>query len=121
MMQQGIPLHLVIHVYSVDNGICTPIKRAKVDIWHANSQGVYSDVQDFGTTGKKFLSGYQLTDSNGTIRFITIYPGWYQGRAIHIHDKVRMFNRSEKTMEWTAQLYFNIAIDEQVHRQLSIH
>ena len=117
-VQQGIPLHLVIHVYSVNkNGSCAPLKGAKVDIWHANSQGVYSDIADQGTTGKKFLRGYQLTDNNGTVRFTTIYPGWYQGRAIHIHDKVRTFNGSEKTLEWTSQLYFDNSVNEQVHKQ----
>jgi protocatechuate 3,4-dioxygenase beta subunit len=69
-----------------------PPKGARVDIWHANPQGIYSAVKDQATTGKKFLRGYQVTDNNGTVRFITIYPGWYQGRAIHIHDKVRTFN-----------------------------
>jgi protocatechuate 3,4-dioxygenase beta subunit len=117
-VQQGIPLHLVIHVYSVDNnGSCTPLKGARVDIWHANSQGIYSDVSEQGTTGKKFLRGYQVTDNNGTVRFTTIYPGWYQGRAIHIHDKVRTFNGSEKTLEWTSQLYFDNSINEEVHKQ----
>ena len=116
-LQQGIPLHLVIHVYYVDNGPCIPIRGAKVDIWHANSQGIYSAVKDFGTTGKKFLRGYQVTDNNGTVRFTTIYPGWYQGRTIHIHDKVRTFNGLEKTLEWTAQLYFNDSINQQVHMQ----
>jgi protocatechuate 3,4-dioxygenase beta subunit len=117
-IQQGIPLHLVIHVYSINkNGSCAPLKGAKVDIWHANSQGVYSDIADQGTTGKKFLRGYQLTDNNGTVRFTTIYPGWYQGRAIHIHDKVSTFNGSETTLEWTSQLYFDNSINEVVHKQ----
>src|SRR5919199_2773109 len=117
-VQKGIPLHLVIHVYSVNkNGSCSPLKGAKVDIWHANSQGIYSDIADQGTIGKKFLRGYQMTDNNGTVRFTTIYPGWYQGRAIHIHDKVRTFNGSEKTLEWTSQLYFDNSINEQVHKQ----
>jgi protocatechuate 3,4-dioxygenase beta subunit len=117
-VQEGIPLHLVIHVYSVNkNGSCSPLKGAKVDIWHANSQGVYSDIADQDTTGKKFLRGYQLTDNNGTARFTTIYPGWYQGRAIHIHDKVRTFNGWEKTSEWTSQLYFDNSVNEQVHKQ----
>ena len=116
-VQQGIPLHLVIHIYDVDNGSCLPLKGARVDIWHANSQGVYSAVKDFGTIEKKFLRGYQMTDNNGTVQFTTIYPGWYQGRAIHIHDKVRTFNGSEKTLEWTAQLYFNDSISQQVHTQ----
>ena len=118
-VQQGIPLHLIIHVYGLNkNGSCTPLKGAKVDIWHANPQGIYSDIADQGTTGKKFLRGYQLTDNNGTAKFTTIYPGWYQGRAIHIHDKVRTFDGSEKTLEWTSQLYFDNSINEQVHKQL---
>lgn|SRR5262249_37400021 len=105
-VQNGLPLHLVIHVYTVDrNGSCDPLKGACVDIWHANSQGLYSSVNDEGTTGKKFLRGYQITDDNGTVYFTTVYPGWYQGGAIHIHDKVRMFNGSEKTIDWTSQLY----------------
>ena len=118
LVQEGIPLHLVIHVYSIsNNGSCTPLKGARADIWHANSQGVYSAVSDKGTTGKKFLRGYQVTDNNGTVRFTTIYPGWYQGRAIHIHDKVRTFNGSEKILEWTSQLYFENSINEEVHKQ----
>jgi len=84
-VQEGIPLHLVIHVYSVNkNGSCSPVKGAKVDIWHVNSQGVYSDIADQGTTGKKYLRGYQLTDNNGTVRFTTIYPGWYQDNWTYI-------------------------------------
>ncbi|MGA7899792.1 MAG: intradiol ring-cleavage dioxygenase [Nitrososphaeraceae archaeon] len=123
-VQKGIPLHLVIHVYTVNsNGSCDPLKGAQVDIWHANSQGVYSSVSDQGTTGKKFLRGYQMTDDKGTVHFTTIYPGWYQGRAIHIHDKVRIFNGSEKTLDWTSQLYMNNSVNEQVHNHppYSIH
>jgi protocatechuate 3,4-dioxygenase beta subunit len=116
-MQQGIPLHLVIHVYSVDHGSCIPLKGARVDIWHANSQGIYSNIQDLGTTGKRFLRGYQVTDGNGTVQFTTIYPGWYQGRTIHIHDKVRTFNGLVKTMEWTSQLYFDNSINQQVQKE----
>jgi protocatechuate 3,4-dioxygenase beta subunit len=116
-VEQGIPLRLIIHVYDVDNGSCVPLRGAKVDIWHANSQGIYSAVKDMGTTEKNFLRGYQMTDNNGTVQFTTIYPGWYEGRAIHIHDKVRTLNGSEKTLEWTAQLYFNNSINQQVHEQ----
>jgi protocatechuate 3,4-dioxygenase beta subunit len=119
-MQQGIPLHLIIHVFDVDNGSCIPLKGARVDTWHANSRGIYSAVNDLGTTGKKFLRGYQLTDNNGTVRFTTIYPGWYQGRTIHIHDKVRTFNGLEKTMEWTSQIYFDNSINQET-RHLKIN
>ena len=118
-IQQGIPLHLVIHVYGIEkNGSCSPLKGAKLDIWHANSQGVYSGIADQGTIGKNFLRGYQLTDSSGTARFTTIYPGWYQGRAIHVHDKVRIINGSDKTLDWTSQLYFDNSVNKQVHKQL---
>lgn len=116
-VEQGIPLRLVIHVYGVDSGSCVPLQGAKLDIWHANSQGIYSGVKDMGTTENNFLRGYHVTDSNGTVQFTTIYPGWYEGRAIHIHDKVRIFDESEKILEWTAQLYFNNSINEQVHQR----
>ena len=53
-----------------------------------------------------------------SVRFTTIYPGWYQGRTIHIHDKVRSFNGLEKTMEWTSQIYFDNSINQQVHTEL---
>ena len=117
-VEQGIPLRLVIHVYDIDNGSCVPLRGAKVDIWHANSQGIYSAVKDMGTTEKKFLRGYQVTDNNGTVEFTTIYPGWYEGRAIHIHDKVRTFNGSQTALEWTSQLYFNNSINQQIHEQI---
>ena len=55
-VQEGFPLLLILHVYDVDNGSCVPLSGAQVDIWHANSQGVYSGVQDAGTYGKEVPS-----------------------------------------------------------------
>lgn len=95
-VQDGIPLNLTIHVYRVNDsdggkkGTCIPIGGAKVDIWEANSQGRYSGVKDDGTQGLTFLRGNQITDENGTVKFQTIYPGWYENRAIHIHLKIRL-------------------------------
>jgi protocatechuate 3,4-dioxygenase beta subunit len=116
-VKEGIPLRLIIHVYDVDNGLCIPQSGAKVDIWHPDSQGVYSAVNDVGTSGRNFLRGHQVTGTNGTVEFTTIYPGWYEGRTIHIHDKVRMFNGSETILEWTSQLYFNNSMNQQIHKQ----
>jgi protocatechuate 3,4-dioxygenase beta subunit len=113
--EQGIPLRLMIHVYGVTDGACVPIEGAKVDIWHANSQGIYSGVNDMGTSENNFLRGYQITDKNGTVQFRTVYPGWYEGRAIHIHDKVRISNGEQNPLEWTSQLYLNNSINEEVH------
>src|SRR5918999_155299 len=121
--QEGIPLRLVLHVYDVNDtdgdgtGSCIPFKGAKVDIWHSNSQGVYSGVQDAGTAENDFLRGYQMTNDNGTVQFTTIYPGWYEGRAIHTHVKVRTYEGSNETLEWTSQFYLNNSINELVHTQ----
>ncbi|HET6780366.1 MAG TPA: hypothetical protein VFH09_04270 [Nitrososphaera sp.] len=118
-VQEGIPLMLLINVYDVDgdSGSCIPLKGAQIDIWHANPQGIYSGVQQQGTSGKDFLRGNQVIDDNGTVRFTTVYPGWYEGRAIHIHVKVRTFEGSNETFEWTSQFYLNNSITEQVHTQ----
>jgi hypothetical protein len=100
-----------------DKGPCAPLKGGKVDIWHSNADGLYSGVIDDGTGGNNFLRGYQMTDDNGTVQFTTIYPGWYEGRAIHIHIKVRDYDGSNETLEWTSQFYLNNSINEMVHTQ----
>src|SRR5918992_233217 len=122
-VQEGIPLHLILHVYEVNEievdgtGSCTPLKDAKVNIWHSNSQGVYSGIRDDGTAENDFLRGYQMTDNNGTVEFTSIYPGWYEDRAIHIHIKVGTYEGSNETLEWTSQFYLNNSINELVHTQ----
>jgi protocatechuate 3,4-dioxygenase beta subunit len=122
-LQEGIPLRLILRVYDVDDidgdgvGSCSPLKDTKVDIWHSNSQGVYSGVQAAETAENDFLRGYQMTDENGTVQFTTIYPGWYEGRAIHIHIKVRDYEGSNETLEWTSQFYLNNSINELIHAQ----
>ena len=117
LVEQGIPLRLQIHVYDNNNGVCVPLRGAHVDIWHANTFGLYSDIAGIGTLGKTFLRGYQTTDENGQVQFVTVYPGWYEGRAIHIHIKVRTLEGSEKTLEWTSQFYLEDSTNEDVHRQ----
>jgi protocatechuate 3,4-dioxygenase beta subunit len=122
-VQEGVPLLLILNVYDVDDidgdgtGSCAPLEDAKVDIWLSNSQGLYSGVRDDGTAGNNFLRGYQMTDSNGTAQFTTVYPGWYEGRAIHIHVKVRTYEGSNESLEWTSQFYLNNSINELVHTQ----
>jgi protocatechuate 3,4-dioxygenase beta subunit len=58
-----------------------------------------------------------MTDGKATVQFTTIYPGWYESRAIHIHVKVRNFEESNETLEWTSQLYLNNSINEKIHTQ----
>lgn len=115
----GIPLSLTLRVSAVAGAHCTPLRGAMVDVWHCDADGVYSDVADpsFNTSGRKFLRGYQLTNADGVVRFLTIYPGWYPGRAVHIHFKVRAKDASGREQELTSQLYFDNALTERIHAQ----
>jgi protocatechuate 3,4-dioxygenase beta subunit len=92
-----------------------------VDIWHCNALGAYSDVSDpgFDTSGQQFLRGYQATDANGVAAFTTIYPGWYSGRTVHIHFKIRTGVGEGETSfyDFTSQLFFDEALNDQVHTQ----
>lgn len=112
----GLPIYLAITVSSISNGAITPLSGAYVDIWHANASGVYSDVSANSTTGRKFLRGYQVTGAHGTARFITVYPGWYSGRAVHIHAKVRLFSGSTATYTYNTQLFFDDSVSDTVYR-----
>ena len=118
-VKDGVPLQLTLLLSQVSSTSCTPLKGAIVDIWHCDALGVYSDVNDrsFSTVGKKFLRGYQVTDADGTVEFTTIYPGWYPGRTVHIHFKVRTDATSQKSYEFTSQLYFDDSITDRVHAQ----
>ncbi|MEX0790038.1 MAG: intradiol ring-cleavage dioxygenase [Actinomycetota bacterium] len=81
----GTPLTLELTV--VDAGTCAPVRDAAVDIWHTDASGEYSGVGS-APRNSTFLRGIQMTDGDGKVRFETIYPGWYRGRAVHIHTKV---------------------------------
>lgn len=113
-ISQGTPFDLTFNVTQVNGNGCVPLASAQVDIWHCDAAGVYSDAVDrsFNTVGKTFLRGYQNTDSNGVAKFVTIYPGWYPGRAVHIHFKIRVNN-----YEFTSQLFFDDAFTDQVYLQ----
>ncbi len=89
----GLPLSLTLTIVNSNNS-CAVISGARVDIWHCDKDGYYSEYSEPGylgtqdNTGKTFLRGIQLTDSNGQVKFTTIYPGWYTGRVTHIHVEV---------------------------------
>lgn len=117
----GVPLAVSFSILAVDGMSCSPVANAFVDIWHADVNGVYSDVapsmfQKVDTLGKKFLRAYQVTNSAGMVSFKTIYPGWYASRTAHIHFKVRLFSATgEKTFESTSQLYFSDAVSDEAY------
>jgi protocatechuate 3,4-dioxygenase beta subunit len=116
----GVPLRVSLRVLQMSAaGACTPLAGALVDLWQCDALGVYSDFQDdtakFDARGKRFLRGYQLTDAKGAVGFTTIYPGWYPGRAVHLHFKVRTNPSGPKGTDFTSQLYFNEAVTDKVH------
>ena len=116
-VKEGVPLTINIAVASVGNNSCTPIEGAQVDIWHCDARGQYSGVsnQGFDTTGQDFLRGYQLTNASGGVQFQTIYPGWYSGRAVHIHFTIRTRAADDQDYQFTSQLFFDDALTDQVH------
>ncbi|GHF57006.1 protocatechuate 3,4-dioxygenase beta subunit [Deinococcus metalli] len=108
----GVPLTLNFLVSKVSVGSCTPRSRVLIDVWHCDALGVYSGVS--GNTGN-FLRGSLVTDAQGRASFTTIYPGWYQGRAVHIHFKLRPLDASGKaTGEFTSQLFFPEGVNSAV-------
>jgi len=120
-VKEGLPLALAFNVSQIAGGSCTPLANALVDVWHCDAAGVYSDVTDnaqgFDAVGQKFLRGQQTTDASGVAQFTTIFPGWYSGRAVHIHFKVRADAGSGQTYEFTSQLFFDEADIKQVYAQ----
>lgn len=109
----------------VDAMTCQPVNGAIVDIWHCNARGAYSgwskldpdkEVDDDAigaiprTDDDTYLRGGQFADQKGIVRFTTIYPGFYAGRALHIHVAVRVTAGNnyleERHVAWVGQLYF---------------
>ena len=114
-VSEGTQFDLTFRVTQVAEGTCMPLAGVQVDVWHCNAEGIYSDTTELGmqTVGQKFLRGYQITDENGLAHFTTIYPGWYEGRTVHIHVKMR----TADGYDFTSQLFFDDALTDQVFAQ----
>ncbi|MCW7550093.1 intradiol ring-cleavage dioxygenase [Photorhabdus sp. P32] len=128
----GIPFLLKITV--MDKKTCKPVESLFVDIWHCNSRGKYSgwsyispdiepNVDGIGssnrTDDKNFLRGAQPSDKNGIVNFTTIYPGFYAGRATHIHIAIRKVSTDITDKEhfaFVGQMYFPEEINTEVYK-----
>ncbi len=108
-VRPGTPLSLTLSVSRLAGAGCTPYAGVLVDVWHCDAAGDYSGVG--ALAGRAFLRGVQTTDGDGRVRFTTIYPGWYPGRAVHVHVKVRVPSAG---VEYTSQLYFDDAVTDAV-------
>ena len=104
----GTALTLTVKVVNVNSG-CAAVVNAQVEIWHCDEVGNYSQ---YGTvTNQTFYRGIQTTSANGEATFTTNYPGWYQGRATHIHVEATVAGRSVKV----SQIAFPESINNVVH------
>jgi protocatechuate 3,4-dioxygenase beta subunit len=114
--RSGAPLDLVLRI--IEQGPCTPIANARVDIWHADAGGIYSgyagqgDDGQVSAKGETHLRGTQMTDADGRVTFRSIYPGWYPGRTPHIHVKVFL----DTTTVLTGQIYFPDDLSGRIYR-----
>lgn len=96
---------------------CSPLANVLVDVWHCDKDGNYSEyggtqMQQTDYTTVHFLRGRQTTNSNGEVSFISIYPGWYQGRAPHVHVEVLS---ASGTSLLVTQIAFPETISSQVY------
>lgn len=119
-VKNGMPLQIRFTAYKLSGNTHTVLKGAHIDVWHADALGVYSDennpMNHEMTAHQNWLRGYQVTDTAGAAGFKTIFPGWYQGRAPHIHFKIRTYSSASKvTAEFTSQLFFKEADTSRIY------
>eukprot|EP01098_Paradermamoeba_levis_P014850 TRINITY_DN727_c0_g1_i1.p1 TRINITY_DN727_c0_g1~~TRINITY_DN727_c0_g1_i1.p1 ORF type:complete len:350 (-),score=93.91 TRINITY_DN727_c0_g1_i1:37-1086(-) len=122
----GIPLTLAVTV--VNSNTCEVIPNAGVELWHCDSVGVYShyeqasnNVANPQTDNTTYLRGIQMTDQTGVAKLNTVYPGWYNGRTIHIHLKVHLggsvvgdSSLVDSTIVHTGQLFMNDSLNSEI-------
>lgn len=111
----GVPFTFTITIKNA-NASCAVLAGALVDVWHCDKDGYYSEyggtsMQTKDFTSVHFLRGRQVTDTNGQVAFQSIFPGWYQSRATHIH--VHIYNSAGKSLLVT-QIGFPEASDSAV-------
>ena len=104
----GTRLDLAITVVNTA-GSCAALAGVNVEIWQCDATGNYS--QYGSERAQTYLRGIQTTDGNGQVRFTTVYPGWYQGRATHIHVEVTRNGQSLKV----TQIAFPDSVNNEVY------
>ncbi len=141
--EPGTEMQLYLRVLDASNPSCndTPIQGLEVYVWHVDGQGYWSG---FGTPGdqkpdqpyagvpgkndldnlERFTRGYQITDSNGVVAFRSIFPGWMNGRDLHVQVMVLASGSASRGRTQysggdhllTTQFYFEPALTDSVHK-----
>ncbi|MBA3456244.1 MAG: protocatechuate 3,4-dioxygenase [Deltaproteobacteria bacterium] len=113
----GLPVRLALKIVSATT--CAPVVGAVIEIWHTQVTGVYSGVTpspgfcsggDADAPNHSYFRGKQTTDATGRVHFDTCFPGWYPGRAIHIHFRVTV----GATSYLVSQLFFDTALTTEI-------
>lgn len=112
---EGLPGHRLRLGFRVVDAECAPVAGAAVEVWHTDATGDYSAFADGGggkdeAEGTTFLRGTQVAGEDGIVAFTSVYPGWYPGRAVHVHLRV---HRDDEIV-LTSQVYFDEAYTEEV-------
>lgn len=104
----GVQLEIELQLVDVSNG-CAPISGAAIYVWHCDAAGLYS-LYSSGVTTQSYLRGVQVTDSDGKVKFTTIYPACYSGRWPHIHFEVFTGGLTSASTGRTASLISQLAM-----------
>jgi protocatechuate 3,4-dioxygenase beta subunit len=116
--REGTTLRLAVRVRDAS---CAPLANAVVDIWHCDAGGLYSGFESASTGGpgggrtdeERYLRGAQVTNADGIVGFVTVYPGWYRGRTVHVHAKVHV----DSATALTTQFYFDEDVTARVYER----
>lgn len=113
----GLPTRISLRLIKAES--CEPLPGADVEIWHANAAGVYSgraadmcNSREEVARGAMFLRGRQISDVDGVVNFLTVYPGWYGGRTVHVHLRAVL----EGCELAVSQLLFDDALSDLIYR-----
>lgn len=122
----GLPMQLCLQLV---DATCAPLEGYLIEVWHCDADGIYSGDtsssddsssfagsfctgSDSAAEASTWFRGEQVTDSNGRVNFQSCFPGWYRGRTIHIHYRVRMTNGGSDYL--VSQLCFNDGFAEDI-------
>jgi protocatechuate 3,4-dioxygenase beta subunit len=142
--EPGTEMQLHLRVLRAAGGGCNvqPLPGVEVYVWHCDAQGYYSGFGEPGEqnpdevyrfrpgpgdlkNAERFCRGAGISDGNGVVSFRSIFPGWYNGRDVHVHVMVlrrgsqprgRAMRYSGGEHLFTTQLYFEPELIDRVHR-----
>jgi len=104
---EGVPLDLTIRLVDVD-AACAPLSGLAVYIWACDAPGAYSIYE---RAEVNYQRGLQVSGADGSLRFVSTYPGCYSGRWPHFHFEV-FANRAAASSGREALLTAQFALPE---------